>query len=342
MQVTDYKSTQLQGITDLTVLCPIRPEFIEGAFETERHVGRLRRVLGVLNGIRIFSREAAPGPSPFADSVGRFQSIHFFRFAVVDPAPAEALTGGHQLLLNVTFDGGWEPYMRLIWKPLGSMLDLIFCHNKTYPQSWKSSFDEYSRWVRDHEVRGRFFYADSAASVADAQHGKQLEALQRRLGGAADADLRAAGLALPPPMGPAAPTPDAVGSALRVLKAVHGLIKLFPGNTEGDGAILLRFARELLVDLRQWVADGEFDPGARYGALRIEPEISWLMQRPQAGRATPDRLHHDPAAVQAGILAPFSRPPGATTHGALVLLRVEDAELARAWLASAPASSEAG
>ncbi|MBC7726625.1 MAG: Dyp-type peroxidase, partial [Microbacteriaceae bacterium] len=72
-----------------------------------------------------------------------------------------------------------------------------------------------------------------------------------------------------------------------------------------------------------------------------EPEISWLMQRPQAGRATPDRLHLDPAAVQAGILAPFNRPPGATLHGALVLLRVEDAALARAWLASAPASSEA-
>ena len=341
MQATDYKSTQLQGITDLTVLCPIRPKFIEGAFETELHVERLRRVLAVLNGIRIFSREASPGPSPFADSVGRFQSIHFFRFAVVDPAPAEALTGGHQLLLNVTFDGGWEPYMRLIWKPLGSMLDLIFCHNESYPQSWESSFEKYSRWVRANEVRGRFFYADSAASVADAQHGKQIEALQRRLGGAADADCRAAGLALPPPMGPAAPTPEAVRSALRVLKAVYSLIKLFPGNTERDGALLLRFARELLVDLRRWVADGEFDPGARYGALRIEPEISWLMQPLHAGRAAPDRLHLDPAAVQAGILSSFKRPPTATVHGALVLLRVEDAALALAWLANGPISSEA-
>jgi len=341
MQAHDYKSTQLQGITDLTVLCPIRPTFIEGAFETELHVERLRRVLAVLNGIRIFSREAAPGPSPFADSVGRFQSIHFFRFAIVDPAPAEALTGGHQLLLNVTFDGGWEPYMRLIWKPLGSMLDLIFCHNASYPQAWRSSFDKYSRWVRDNEVRGRFFYADSAASVADAQHGKQLEALQRRLGGAADADLRAAGLALPPPLGQAVPTPDAVGSALRVLKAVYSLVKLFPGNTAGDGAILLRFARELLTDLRRWVGDGEFDPGGRYGALRMEPEISWLMQRPAAIAAKPERLRLDATAVQAGILAPFQRPPGVTLHGALVLLRVEDAALARAWLAGAPASSEA-
>ncbi|CAN5139043.1 hypothetical protein BH11PSE10_BH11PSE10_20370 [soil metagenome] len=346
MLPTDYKSTQLQGITDLTVLCPIKPGFIEAAFDTETQVERLRRVLSTLNGIRIFSREDSPMPSPFADPVGRFQSIHFFRFAVVDPAPAEALTGGHQLLLNVTFDGGWEPYMRLIWKPLGTLLDLIFCHNASYPQAWRCSFDEYIRWVRANEVRGRFFYADSGASVADAAYLKQLEAQQRRLGGTPAADAAATGLALPPPGGTAGATPDSVRSALRLLKTVHGLGRLFPpgpaGVGSGDGGILLRFARELLADLRRWVSEGEFDPGGRFGTLRMEPQISWLMQRPETRAAKTEWLDFKPARVQAGIGRAFPRPADRPVHGALVLLRVVDVPQALAWLANAPVSTEAG
>ena len=345
MPTSAYKSTQLQGITDLTVLCPIKPGFVVGAFDTELHVERLRRVLSTLNGIRIFSREDSPTASPFADPVGRFQSIHFFRFAVVDPEPGKALTEGSQLLLNVTFDGGWEPYMRLIWKPLGTLLDLIFCHNPTYPMAWQCSFDDYVRWVREHEVRGRFFYADSGASVADAQYGRQLEALQRRLGGTPGADAAASGLALQTTVVAAPVTPDAVRAALRLLKSVHGLIKLFPpgpgGVGSGEGAILLRFARELLADLRQWVAAGEFDPGGRYGAYRMEPQISWLMQRPVPRAAKTEWLGFDPRRVQMGIARPFPRAAATPVHGALVLLRVADAAQARAWLSTVALSTEA-
>ena len=48
------------------------------------------------------------------------------------------------VLLNVVFDGGWEPYMRRIWRDLGPLLDLIFCNCEGYLLSVESSFAAYA------------------------------------------------------------------------------------------------------------------------------------------------------------------------------------------------------
>ena len=340
---TAYKTTQLQGITDLTLIACVKSGFVADAFETETHVERLRRVLGLLGTIRQASRESELQPSPFADSIGRFQGIHFFRFAVVEPETLGPLPhlAPHRLFLNVTFDGGWEPYMRIIWKPLGTLLDLIFCHCDGYPPAFKSSYADYIEWVRAHELPSQFFYADSGATVGDSQYLARLEALQREVGERADSDLHATGLALPARSPEVIPTPHAIQASLRALKALASMRKLFPPAAsgvpaQGDDGFLLRFAHDVLADLRAWVADGLFQPGQRYDLLGagFKDELAWLMLKRFAPPPKADWLKFRPEDVQAGIAQAF-RPAATVVHGALVLLRVVDESQALTWLRAA-------
>ena len=327
--------TQLQGITDLTLFADIKPGLIEGIFESRSYAWRLQRVLMSLDASRRASREADVLPSPFIDGVARLRGIHFFRFAV--------LPGGQKLFLNVTFDGGWEPYMRTIWGPLGTLLDLIFCHCDGYPLAAASSYEDYIRWVRDHEVPSQFFYADSGGTVADRVYLNRLEAQQRAAGERVGADLRAAQLALDVNR-PPEPTPDAVTTAIRALKGIYGLVPFFgspaaPADLvpRDDGSVLLRFAQDSLPDLCQWVAQGLFEPGQRFNALRagFEHELVWLMARRGTPPAMRDRSEPLDSNVQAGILKPLKSPSGRYTRGALVLARVKEPAGARQWLKSA-------
>ena len=330
------KTTQLQGITDLTVMAPVLRGLVPGTFNTCSYVRRLHVVLRVLNSVRQASRESSLQGNPFADSIGRFRSIHFFRFAVVPPA--DPLTGRYQLLLNVTFDGGWEPYMRLVWGPLGKLLDLIFCSCEGYPLASQGSFDDYVRWVRRQEVPSTFFYADSPATVADLHYLRALEELQRCQAGRPGVDVGAATLALKDPPANAIASDYAVDTSIRVLKALSVLREYFPrdipGQPEhGQERILRLFARDLLADLITWIESGLFDPGRRFDNRNAAfvREREWLM--------SVDGKQDDPRAdrklsrsdVQAGIVEAY---PEQVRHGVLVLARIDDPEKAgKAWLA---------
>ncbi len=329
-------STQLQGISDLTVIAPITPGLIDGIFETRTYVWRLERVLKLLDAVRRKSRESDLHPSPLVDNVARLRDVQFFRFAITPRAPGP--DHPPQLLMNVTFDGGWEPYMRLIWKPLGTLLDLIFCHCTDYPLAAASSFDTYIRWVRSREVAGQFFYADSGGTVADRAYLESLEALQRNQGDQPAADLRAAQTALQPVPRPM-PTLAAVRSSIALLKAIYGLEPFFRkpagGGARNDVGVLQRFAQDMLTDLRQWIAAGLFDPGQQYDYLRrsFEVEREWLMgarwRRPELRDIRP----FSPDLVQSGILRSLRSARGATMRGALLLAHVVDANQALGWLA---------
>ena len=319
--------TQLQGITDLTVIADIREGLVRNVFESRSYRWRLEQVLKLLDAARRTRREADVMPSPFIDGVARLRGVHFFRFAV--------LPDSDKLLLNVTFDGGWETYIRLIWGPLGTMLDLIFCHCVDYPLAATSTFEDYVSWVREHEVPSQFFYADSPGTVADRAYLNRLEAQWRAGGESAGADVRAARLALENERDPQ-PTRPAVLEALTSLRALYGLTSFFgtPGTEHGD--VLLRFAQDFLPDLREWYARGLLDAEPEFDALRksFEKERDWLTQ-PRWSR--PERqdqlLPLKPESLQAGILDSPKAPAG-FARGALVLLRVVDAEQARNWLAA--------
>jgi len=142
------------------------------------------------------------------------------------------------------------------------------------------------RWVREHEVPSQFFYVDSGGSVADRAYLNKLEWQQRAQGDRPGADLRAARLALQP-MRPPQPTVAAVNAALRSLKGLYGMTQFFGlaapapvGSVPLDDAwVLLRFAQDFLSDLRNWFAQGLFDPGQPFDVLRarFERERLWLM-----------------------------------------------------------------
>src|SRR5262245_24489246 len=325
------RPTQLQGITDLTLFADIKPGLINGIFDSRSYTWRLQRVLELLDAARRTRREADVVPTPFIDSVARLRGVHFFRFAVL---PSD------KWLLNVTFDGGREQYIRQIWGPLGTMLDLIFCHCEGYPLAAASSYDVYLRWVRDHEVSSQFFYADSGGTVADRTYLNRLEAQQRAGGDRPDADLRAAQLALDNPQ-PPQPTPAAVLGALRMLKGLYGLVPFFGMPPPGpyptvpldDGSVALRFAQDFLHDLRDWYRQGLFDPGQRFDTLRapFERERIWLMSERWTRPRKRDRLQLDAAKLQAGILN-SPKAAGRFMRGALVLGRVVDPAAARKWL----------
>ncbi len=336
----DYRTTQLQGVTDLTVVAPIKEGAVPGALNTFTYVDRLRRVLKVLNALRQASREAALEASPFADSVARFRTVHFFRFAIL---PASDASPRQQLLLNVTVDGGWEPYMRFIWQPMGSMLDVIFCHCEGYPLARLSGFQEYIAWVRDHEVVGRFFFADSGATVTDHHYQRRLTEMVLTQGARADFDITASALAEPPQ--PATPerSAESAASVLRALHAVAGLREYFPERPDTASTpafmqehVLRRFAQDLFADLRHWCLAPERladDPHWQTLSAVFKDDQAWLTRDtpPHAEPAPSRQPQFSFAALQAGIARAY---PGDVSHGALVLIRVADAALARCWLSN--------
>ena len=196
---TDILSIELGGIANLALLAPIKPGFVD-RYETITYARRLELLLKTVNAIRLASRESALIKSPFPDAVGRTGILHSFRYAIVppelgskgEPAPSEAepRPGVYRLSLNVTFDGGWEPYIRVIHRDLGPLLDAIFCNCTGYPEARMHSFYTYTRWVRDHEIPGGLFYTESSMTAEDQRYLAAVEKMVREQPkGVAAADL---------------------------------------------------------------------------------------------------------------------------------------------------------
>jgi hypothetical protein len=133
-------SKTIDGITDLVVVAPIKPGFI-AAFEAISHASRLDLVANALNRLRTAAREHER-LVPFSDVTERILSLLDFRIGVLDKNlfglkrekdadEGLTLTPTRYLFLTATFEGGFEPYMRQIWRPLGPFLDLLFCNCET-------------------------------------------------------------------------------------------------------------------------------------------------------------------------------------------------------------------
>jgi hypothetical protein len=126
-----HKSSMgLGGLTNLAVIAPVRAGMVPG-FEPISWQERLRKVLDALHSARRNVRESELQRPFFLDTIGRFGIIHQFRYVLVPPKQSRhALDGTWHLSLNVSFDGGWEPYMRVIYRDLGPLLDLLFAPDR--------------------------------------------------------------------------------------------------------------------------------------------------------------------------------------------------------------------
>ncbi|MDC8785688.1 Dyp-type peroxidase [Roseateles koreensis] len=330
--------TQLQGITDLVLITPVKAGFVT-AFETITYVDRLRRVLKSLNALRLGSRESSDAPGLFTDVVSHFRIVHSFRWALIEPGADAAPGTPTKLLLNVCFDGGWEPYMRVIWNQLGSMLDLILCHAVDYRLASETSFERYQAWVRAHEIASDFLYFESGRSAADHELLAALEWQQRQHAPPADLDatrLRLPQLDEPTPL-PGSPAAQlAMGvRALPALATLYTLDRYFSA-TAPDGHCLLRAAQDILFELHGLNTATLFPTGSPLRAAYY-PMLDWFEKPVPKTTLSARALPYSDADIQGGMITAYPDLGG----GALVLLRVTQPALAVAWLSAFQATTEA-
>ena len=193
------RSIALGGMTNLAVLADVKPGMVIG-FEPVSYLERLRKVLDALHSARQNVRESELSPPVFPDAIGRFGIIHHFRYAIVPPdskTAAHPNGGVWRLSLNVTFDGGWEPYMRVIYRDIGTLLDLLFCHCEGYPGSRTSRFEDYCAWVRSNEIEAGIFYTDSGVTLGDHEYLAAADKIQREAKTLEQADAQIARLSMP-------------------------------------------------------------------------------------------------------------------------------------------------
>jgi Dyp-type peroxidase family len=321
----NFSSTELGGITNLALLATIKEGFVDG-LDTCSYVKRLELVLKTLNALALASREAQ-AESPSAHEVGRMRIVHFFRFAIVPPDPPMApprpgsvpAAGRSRLLLNVTFDGGWEPYMRVIWRDLGTTLDLMLCNCDAYPLSHACTFEDYTAWVRAHEVQGGFFYADASRSIAD----------HRFLAGAYADQVRSRTVSPAVAVAPVDPTAVAL-AALRPIGALFALAPIFPVNQALEAGILLRVTHDILRTVRNASLTQQY---IQTGPVRdrFALMLRWFEQPVEGQVAKTGGL---PAIVESEVQGGILKSYVGTRWGCLVLLRVIDAAQAAQALAT--------
>lgn len=327
------RSIELGGVVNLAVLAPIKGGFVPG-FETITYLERLKRLLDALQAARQNLRESELRRPVFPDSVGRLGIIHNFRYAIVPPEPQPAGTqqlGVSRLSLNVSFDGGWEPYMRVIYRDIGTLLDALFCHCEGYPGSQKANYDKYCRWVRDHELDAGLFYADASPSLGDHRYLAEVERLQRETPDRDAADKAIAGFALDSDRQQIGRAFQAVWAdpistlalPLRTLKGLYRLSVFFPNNADDDSGVLIRFAQSVLKEFKTVIQRPELQASELGTQLRtlLADELAWFAS-PQDRPQPAERLTYSPAALQAMILA--RNDP--VTHGCVVLLRMRSAD----------------
>ena len=279
----EVTSKHFDGIADLVVVAPIKPGFIK-AFEAITYGTRLKLVAEALNRVRISAREHER-IQPFTDVTERILNLLDFRIGVLDKdmfglaknkSADGALedTGLHleprrYLYLTATFEGGWEPYMRLIWEPLGAFLDLLFCNCEGYVTASEHSCEEYLQWVRDNQMDSAIFYNTTGLTTRDQKYLSRLERLQRDGPDDLDPDLdlKLATLTMPYPDDEARAArlehgPKTVELALEALTVLYKLADYYPPewmtgaiaelpepgepDEPGEGHRLVRVAREIL------------------------------------------------------------------------------------------------
>jgi hypothetical protein len=307
-------SRSLHGVTELTVLAPLKRGPV-AAMDTRSHETRVVAVMRTLDAFRVSSVETEPTPL-IQDVIERIRGIHSFRLAVV----GEPLR--RQLLLAVSFDGGWEPYLRRIWRELGPFLDLLFGNCDGYPLSRRSGYAAYARWVRRSQATTEFVYHWGAATVNDL----------------VTVFARSPRASTPAPE-PGVPTSELLRQCLPALTALYRLTDMHPpatvtaqpglqGLAADDGLTLLHAARLLLPGLDGL---GDADLTAALGRAPTATEsaaLAWLQPRVPAAKPLWPDIPWSLSQVQSGIV----RRQEGVHHAALLLLSLDSPQAGAALL----------
>jgi Dyp-type peroxidase family len=370
----EISSKNIDGIADLVVIAPVKEGFIN-AYENVTYATRLRLVAEALNRIRVSAREHE-SRVPFSDVTERILTLLDFRIGVLDkdmfslekPRNGEAfeLRSRRYLYLTATFDTAWEPYMRLIWDPLGPFLDLIFCNCEGYVTAGDNSCEAFLDWVARHQMDSAIFYATTGSTIRDDIYHGKIDRLLREVN-VPDRELEILRTTMPNPEVEAA---DVRAEALRLASkgkreklfklnelALEVLTVLFrladyyppewlftPGTATpavalSEGKYLARVAHSILdgwddSKVQPPLSDAFIEPLLWYRQARVSAvnhKAPCELDRPTAGDPA-----FDLSQVPGGILVPPGNPERPVLHGALLLLTISDTEKARAFLARFP------
>lgn len=330
---TVVTSKHLQGTTELTLIADIKPGLVPIP-EPMSYAYRLRRVLEFLFQARQNAVERS-GQVGSAGPLERLRMLHFVHWAIHDH--------DRKLLLAVSFDGPWEPYIHSVVEEAGPLLDVIFSHCEGY--AGRSCFDGYepfSAWVRERQINCDFFYAGAPdVTVDDVRYLQEFE--RNHANGKRRAPFEAVSSRLrvgePPP-----PLLDAAARK-RLLSGLFALRTMFPPGppgTEGaanDAFVFGRVAALLTRDIRAVLTNGAGSPPSWFPPPPQEPSsaevelLQWardelprydVLQKPQVPAQTP----HHPHEIQGNVLRGYE----GVTHGCALLGRFESAAGAIAFI----------
>lgn len=349
----EVTSKHLIGSTELTVVMPIRQEFVD-VRDTITYATRLRFMLRILNAIRKASRESVIARE-YVGPIERLRTINEARFGILE--------NDTRLLLGVSFDEPWEPYIRTIRDDAGPLLDAICSHCVGYTSNYRSDlgYEEFAKWVRMYQVDVDFFYsAQPTLTTDDYRYLKRLETRQRKMRDLREFDRMVPEMFLRSPIEEAeekakrslyAPPKQLnrlqrgrkdrlIRQGLRAVKAMYALNAFYPVPSKDDEDDQRAFEQEL--ERRFWIRAAQavlkqFDsrnlvkPGSEM-RKQYEKELEWFesMVEPEKypSNDPPKPVTDDFNWIQGGILNPY---PG-MNYGVLVLVSFANADAGRAFL----------
>lgn len=367
-------SKNMDGITDLVVVAPIKQGFIE-AYENVTYATRLKIVAEALNRVRVAAREHEM-ITPFSDVTERILTLLDFRVGVIDKDlfalevksggdddAARALESRRYLYLTATFDGAWEPYMRLIWDPLGPFLDLLFCNCEDYITASEHSFDEYAQWVRDNQVNSAIFYAATGLGVRDQLYLNRLEQVLRARP-AALCEREIAGMTMPNPELSARAERLLAASdpahaarihelALEALTVLYRLADYYPPewiieNGLKEGHFLMRAAESLLLGWEKLIPPQPWSKSWMAIEQTYAEPLGWYrtgirhlreLEAEREATRPPDKKL-DYTEIQGGVLKSQGTLEEPMHQGALLLMTIVDTMKARSFLRMLEASDQ--
>lgn len=330
----EVSTLSLGSSSDLVVKCSWSPGIIP-ADEPVLPKTRLAITFRTLFALRKRAREALD--PAFADPIERLEQIHSFRLAAEEDG----------LRLSVTYDFGWEVYMRALWaeKAGGPFLDLLCCHCEGYALARHTPLDLWQKWIRKNQIQSDYFYSATGLTVGDLAALGQAERLQRDEVDVAGSDRSLAGFrsASAEKLAKAKRdrnTKEAQDQAIRVIVAMYRLTRYWTADVERsvvpeDAITLIRATRALIED--HFIEDRL---SAKYEKA-FKSELAWYRQpvgeRPPVAKSA----EWEPARVQKGVVTSFDKKDAPITHGAAVFLAVTDPQQARKSLAGLAIASEA-
>ena len=159
-------SKNIDGVQEITLIAPLKLGVVPCTGQTLSYASRLRLFLGALFSQRKLSVESNRQEDGLLESL---QILDFVRWAIIDDDT--------KLMLGVSFDGPWEPYIRKIVEKAGPVLDAIFCHCQSYAgNSCYDGYPKFSAWVRSHQIDIPYIHAANAdLTVDDVRYLKEFE-----------------------------------------------------------------------------------------------------------------------------------------------------------------------